>query len=576
MKYEKLSADLLTVLRNYQEGGRESLTPLAGTVGLTRMESASKPPSAVVFLRCNPDANLSNWSSGHLRINREKGRIRTAIVPLDSIEELSEDERIVRITPSRHMRLLMDVAPGKLKVPQFRSANGLDGAGVVIGVIDSGIDPNHAAFRGRIHRIWDQTLSGPGVPEGAFGLELSGALLAASRDVDGHGTHVAGIAAGDDARFGGVAPTATLVVVKSTLQNAHIASGIDYIFRVAGDLGLPAVVNLSLGGHFDAHDGTDDLSESIEQASGQGRIVCCAAGNEGDDNIHARVNLSGSGSQSVRFRVSSSAGRFPSLNAWYSGADVIEVAVRTPRGFQTPFQAPILGANPRRRHTFPGAIVTVVTPGPDPANGDHNILVEIEGRGRANPTAGAWRIIFRGVSVSNGRVDVWSLDTEGGSEVPFSTRVDDAVKIGSPGCAPSAVTVASFTTKNEWTDLAGNTLQVGHPVDDISSFSSEGPLRNGVLKPDVAAPGAMITAPLSADAPVDPELIDAPGFQVQSGTSMATPFISGVVALMLQRDPNLDAAAIKAAFRSNSSIPGQPGGAHDRKWGFGLLDARNL
>jgi subtilisin family serine protease len=576
MKYEKLSAGMFTVLRDYEEEGRAGLAKLSGLLGLAGVESATKPPSVVVFLRCDPEASLSDLAARNIRINRPRGRIRTAMVPLERIEDLSEDSRIFQITPSRYLRLLMDVAPGRVHVPQFRTGNNLDGTGVVIGVIDTGIDPNHAAFQGRIHRIWDQVIPGPGVPEGGFGLELSGAALTASRDTDGHGTHVAGIAAGNHPSFGGVAPGATLVVVKSSLQNAHIASGVEYVFRVAQDLGLPAVVNLSLGGHFDAHDGSDDLSESIDQAVGPGRIVCCAAGNEGDDNLHARVNLRGRQSRSVRFQITAASGRFPLLNAWYSGADVIEVAVRTPQGFQTPFQRPILGANPQLRHVLPGAIVTVVTPGPDPANGDHNILVELRGPGGANPPAGAWRIIFRGVTVSSGRVDIWSLDSEGGSNVPFLTQVEDAVKIGSPGSAASAITVASFTTKNQWTDLTGALRQVGLAVNDISSFSSEGPLRNATLKPEVAAPGAMITAALSADSSVNPAFVDAPTFRVNAGTSMATPFIAGIVALMLQRDRNLDPAAVKAAFQANSAIPGRPPGTHDRKWGFGLLDAQNL
>jgi subtilisin family serine protease len=124
----------------------------------------------------------------------------------------------------------MDVAPGKVHLPAFRNASGLSGSGVVIGVVDSGIDPNHPAFAGRILRIWDQTLPGPGVPEGGYGAELTGTLLTVSRDNHGHGTHVAGIAAGAHPIFGGVAPGAELVIVKSDLQDAHIADGIRYIF----------------------------------------------------------------------------------------------------------------------------------------------------------------------------------------------------------------------------------------------------------------------------------------------------------------------------------------------------------
>lgn len=98
------------------------------------------------------------------------------------------------------------MAGPRVKLPEFENSTGLTGVGVVVGIIDSGIDPNHPEFQGRILSIWDQTLAGPGVAEGQYGWELTGNLLVASRDTDGHGTHVAGIAAGAGATFTGVAP----------------------------------------------------------------------------------------------------------------------------------------------------------------------------------------------------------------------------------------------------------------------------------------------------------------------------------------------------------------------------------
>jgi subtilisin family serine protease len=125
--------------------------------------------------------------------------------------------------------------------------------------------------------------------------------LVASRDEHGHGTHVAGIAAGKSSKFPGIATKAKLVIVKTSFQDAHIADGIRYVFRVASELGQPAVVNPSLGGHFDAHDGTDSLSQVIDDECGSGRIVCCAAGNEGNDSIHARILLGAPATRRFRF-----------------------------------------------------------------------------------------------------------------------------------------------------------------------------------------------------------------------------------------------------------------------------------
>jgi subtilisin family serine protease len=127
-----------------------------------------------------------------------------------------------------------------------------------------------------------------------------------------------------------------------------------------------------------------------------------------------------------------------------------------------------------------------------------------------------------------------------------------------------------------WKDINGNTQRLGLTPDDISDFSSEGPLRGGAQKPDVAAPGAMIASARSADSLVDPEWVIAPGFRLMAGTSMATPFITGLVALLLQRDPKLDPNGVKTLLRGNSAVPGKPAGTFDPKWGFGLIDGQNL
>ena len=578
MKPEKIAPGLIVALEDYQQEGRAGLTRHLRSLGVISAEDSPKPPRAVVFIHCDEQARLDHLAQHGVRVNQHMGRVRTAFLPLDSIELLSDDPAVQRIVPSRYLRLLMDVAPGKVRLPAFRSSSGLSGKGVILGVVDSGIDPNHAGFVGRILRIWDQTLSGPGVPEGGYGAELTGTLLTVSRDNHGHGTHVAGIAAGAHSTFGGVAPGAELVIVKSDLQDAHIADGIRYIFRVARDLGRPAVVNLSLGGHGDAHDGSDSLSQIIDSESGAGQIVCCAAGNEGNDNIHAQVAVPAGATRTIRFRVPASMIGVAWLNGWYPGATFFEVSVRIPGGFVTPFQGVISAGSPVRTYSLPDARIDVVTPGPDPANGDHNFFVRILGASQGLAVkGGVWRLRVRNISATGGRLDVWTLDDQQSPEVVFSgTSVRDSMKVGSPGAAASAVTAASYTTKVQWTDIDGHLQHVGLDLDDISDFSSEGPLRNGVQKPDVTAPGAMIASSLSADSlPSRAQMINT-NYVVMAGTSMATPFITGVVALLLERDPALDAAGVKALLRAHSSIPGQPAGTFDPKWGFGLTDALGL
>ncbi|MBG1271024.1 S8 family peptidase [Nostoc sp. WHI] len=575
MRHEKLSPGLLLAFQDYQNEGDQALITHKRSLGIIAHKSPVKPTKSVVFIYCDPNADLSHLSQYNIEVNQNSGSVRTAFLPLDSLDVLSEEDVIQRIKPSRKLHLRMDTALETVKVPEFRNKTELTGKGVIIGIIDSGIDPKHPAFAGRILHIWDQTLPGPGVTEGHYGAEFTGAQLTISQDTNGHGTHVAGIAAGADATYGGVAPEAELVVVRSDLQDGHIADGIRYIFRIASELGRPAVVNLSLGGHADAHDGSDSLSKVIDAETGPGRIVCCAAGNEGNDNIHGQAIIPSGRTRGMRFNVPLNQAGIVWLNAWYSKDNELEVSVRSPNGFVTPFQKIIADGNPAQDHQLPDARVQLVTPGPDQANSDHNFFVQIRGIGPSQVMGGIWQLRVRNVSSTDTRLDVWTLDDT--SSVFFTGKsVNDAVKIGSPAAASSAITVAAYTTKATYIDIDHQVQEIGLELHTISEFSSEGPLRNDAHKPDIAAPGAMIISTLSADASFERSSMINSKFVVRAGTSMATPLVSGLVALLLQRDPKLDPATVKDLLRKNSAIPGKPAGTFDYKWGYGVINAANL
>ncbi|MEH1884835.1 S8 family peptidase [Nostoc sp.] len=575
MRHEKLSPGLLLAFQDYQNEGDKALITHKRSLGIIAHKSPVKPTKSVVFIYCDPDADLSHLSQYNIEVNQNSGSVRTAFLPIESLDVLSEEDVIHRIKPSRKLHLRMDTAMGAVKLPEFQKKSKLTGKGVIIGIIDSGIDPKHPAFAGRILHIWDQTLPGPGVTEGGYGAEFTGAQLTISQDTAGHGTHVAGIAAGADTNYSGVAPEAELVIVRSDLQDAHIADGVRYIFRVARELGRAAVVNLSVGGHADAHDGSDSLSKVIDAETGPGRIVCCAAGNEGNANIHGQAIIPSGRTRGMRFNVPLNQIGIVWLNAWYSKDSELEVSVRSPNGFVTPYQKIITEGNAAQDYQLPDARVQLATPGPDQANGDRNFFVQIRGIDPSPVMGGVWQLRVRNTSSTDTRLDVWTLDDT--SSVFFTGKsVKDALKIGSPGAASSAITVAAYTTKSKYTDIDNQVREMGLELHTITEFSSEGPLRNNGQKPDVAAPGAMIVSTLSADASFDRSSMINSKFVVMAGTSMATPFVTGLVALLLQRDPKLDPVAVKDLLRKNSAIPRKPAGTFDDKWGYGVINALNL
>ncbi len=580
MRHEKLSPGILLAYEDYHREGNQALTTHRRSLGIISPRSALKPIRTVIFIYCDEQADLSHLTQYGIKINQNRGRVRTAFVPIESLDRLSEEPAIERIKPSRKLHWRMDIAPEKVALPKFQERNSqLKGKGVVIGIIDSGIDSEHPAFEGRILRIWDQTLSGKGVTEGGYGAELTEKFLAMSLDTDGHGTHVAGIAGGSDTKFCGVAPEAELIIVKTDLQDAHIADGVRYIFRVAGEMGLPSVVNLSLGGHADGHDGSDSLSKIINAETGPGRIVCAAAGNEGNDNIHGQTVVNSGELGTMHFSAPLNQVGIVWLNGWYSRYSELEVSVRSPNGFVTPFQPIITKDNPAREYNLSDARVEIVTPGKDPMNGDYNFFVQIRGtaKGEFNQPVpgGVWQLRLRNTSSRETRVDVWTLD-DANSVFVTGKSIADSVKIGSPGCADNAITVASYTSKAEYIDIDGKEQEMGLELDTISEFSSEGPLRNGAPKPDVAAPGAMIVSALSSDADLSRSMIINSKFVALAGTSMATPFVTGLVALLLQRNPKLNPETIKQLLCKNCSIPGKQKGKFDPKWGFGLINTKNI
>lgn len=185
MDYTKLSPTLAQAVDDYQAYGKPALASHNRVLGLVSFEEElPRPPKVVVFLHVDAGTRRNAFADLGVELNQDEGTVRTGIVPLDALDALTENGAVQRVVPARRLNPLMDIAGPRGGLPALRSG-GLSGKNVVIGVIDTGIDVRNPAFKGRVLRIWDQTMSGPGVVEGKYGAELKGALMQASRTATG-------------------------------------------------------------------------------------------------------------------------------------------------------------------------------------------------------------------------------------------------------------------------------------------------------------------------------------------------------------------------------------------------------
>ena len=573
-----------------------------------------------IYVVGNPESLRSQGV--HLRT--VAGDLATADIPVGEVP------RIASLPNVRYIRAARPVYPLAPMLDKSVPTTGADavrkgkpsytGKGVIVGIVDSGIDLNHPDFKhpdgtSRVLALWDQTTDSPGQSPRFFGYgnEWTKAQidmgLATTKDVDGHGTHVASIAAGNGRgtgreqsapRFVGVAPEADLVIVKVLLFDDTLADGVAYIIEVAKQLNKPAVINLSLGSQGDPHDGReafDEILNRLLERNPRGNAIVAGAGNSGDELIHLGTTLPApDAGRFPRIRMRSDLNRsFLVVEVWYEIRRGLNVRLLAPLDRSGKLQ-PIgrwVGSNDRieatiQRGPLAGANVFIGSSAPDRFyrnlnsiflvvdNSDNITIplseyefgVEFDGPG----------VTLDAYVVSLGKF-IESMDEDALRLIP-----DSESTIGSPASAADVIAVGSYTTKNEWLRFDGKRIaRAESQVGEISAFSSIGPLRDGGRKPDVVAPGEFISAALSGDGLPQSFLenwIDQDRFQpdgthiIQRGTSMATPHVTGAVALLLQQNPNLSFREIKKILIESAVDHGAHG--WDEEWGYGQLNVLGM
>jgi subtilisin family serine protease len=496
----------------------------------------------------------------------------------------------------------------------------------MIGIVDSGLDVSHEDFlhpdgSTRVLFYWDQSDS-TGTPPGTFGFgtewtagDLDGGLFPGGDRV-GHGTHVTGIAAGTGRaanqdslryRYAGVAPEADLVVVAADLLlDTGVLDAVNYIFETATGLGKPAVVNLSLGSQFGPHDGTTPLDLGIDALTGAGRLVVASAGNEGDDRVHAELHVPSGGSDSTLLSVPTYvSGNTPLdffiIDAFYREPDSMAVTVVTPGGSR--FGPYLLGLTITDVLTGEGTLF-LTHQDSDPSTTNLQVQFDVSnfnpdplGTPSVPPPAvGTWTVVFTDLNGSpgGGEVDLWmamsSIVGLGGAQpLWIGNRYDPTEEVASPGTANRVVTVGSYNTKACWPVFPDTTRCNTAPGDlgdpgKLTFFSSRGPTRDDRLKPEVVAPGFVVTSALSNQMTAESQSIfrldrtldpDERHF-VFAGTSMSAPHVTGALALWLQTDPSVTPGAVQSRIEATAAKDSHTGPGWTPEAGFGKLDVAAL
>ena len=546
-----------------------TISPTSGERGVTVLVQTKSPTTGTTFLG--------------IPISLRIGSIVAMSVTFSELMELAGCEDVIYIEPSWRTAPTLDKSVPAIgaDVAQGDPLNAT-GENVIIGVVDTGIDYTHLDFRvdgdndgfeegSRILALWDQTLGLFGTKYGKADIESDlwhgygpSAGIVRSYDTSGHGTHVAGIAAGDgsaaSAGFVGVAPDATIVAVKTTFYTSDILGAVEYVFDVADAAGLPAVVNLSLGGHEGPHDGTSLFEQGLDELTDDpGHAIVVSAGNEGDLDIHVSGILSG-GSDTFDVVPDETT---VELTLWYPGTSQFAVTVTPPSDAAVSATA---GMKTGYIVTTEGTIyIDNASSGVNPTNGDREVYIRLSGVS----TGSSWEVRIDDTS-GGGRFDGWIL-----SEAAHIVGGDSSMTIDEPGNADGVITVGSFTTKLTWPSLAGvQDFSSVYSLHALSPFSSRGPTRDGRTKPDVCAPGAFICAALSSDASSIGYLTHTDGVHaIELGTSMAAPHVTGTVALLLSRDSELTTTEIKQILHTTAEQDVYTGAVPSLMWGWGKVDA---
>jgi len=510
----------------------------------------------------------------------------------------------------------MDLVRAETRTDLAATTFGATGQGTIVAIIDRGIDWKNNDFRNddgttRIKYIFDMTdNTGANAPGNTYGVgtiyteaqinsALTGGPQLATRDAVGHGTTTTAIAAGNgrnmpDRRYKGIAPNASIISVKFTSEGAPahgtqpaeapfynatlFPKALDFVRDKGAELGMPVVMLANFGTLNGPTDGTSEMARKIDSTVGPGKpgiAFVTGTGDEGGMPNHAGGNVAQGGTASIQLQ-KTTAGTLR-IDLWYPGADRFNVRIVTPTaGSFGPYISPAGNSNAdtvsnaQFNYYHRGSAV----PFYGAMNGKREIMIDIAG------PAGTYNIELIGATVTaGGRFD----GTINPSRLGFNNRLLNFVVPGSiidQATAHYNIAPNSYVIRTSWTDIDGipRTVNGEGNVGELWLGSSVGPTFDGRLGVDLSAPGDRVVTtynPTSYWATFRHNMIQggAGNYGLASAVSAAAPQVTGLVALMLEKNPRLDAAQIKTMLQQSARSDSFTGTTPNPNWGYGKMDS---
>lgn len=547
------------------------------------------------------DCTNFNSKNIFLDVLKISENISTAFVKVNDLPLLENIECLKYADIGEKLELEVSNARSQTNTNSVHLGTGLSqsytGNGVIIGVIDNGLDYTHPNFKDsngnlRIKKVWEQNNTTGNSPTAFnYGSEYisSTAILNKMRDMtnESHGSHVTGIAAGsgngNPSLLKGMAPDTDIILVSNgsdlvgeiagTSNSTKLVDAINYIKNYANSVSKPAVINMSFGTNLGPHDGTDLLSASLNALStNQGLIMVKSAGNDGGAKKHAvnifngnqtkfilnNKNIGASNidiwgnNQGVNSAFGVTIGVYNTSNQTYDSS-VIQFIVNGNLNFQNPYTLVDVDFGLLNDDNWTISLTSEI----NPLNNRPHLRISCN---TLNDTATDYLVVS--IQSIGDNVHSWCNQCEFINPSGFSfTDGDDYFSITEPGNATGVITVGSYNATNE---------NLGNPpgvVGGLSHFSAKGPRADLIIKPDVTAPGNRIVSSLNSfdinyqsggqDINDVTNVYGTYSYGKMQGTSMAAPVVSGIIALWLQAAPQLTTIDVRTII-ANTSITASP------------------